>query len=93
MLEPGHRLQEGLLFGKLDLWIRGVSSHGKTVFNTTEKVNLVLLPSLFQHLFRFMAFGCGEDGVSFCKGKVSMRGRKLENMSLAYQQQRCSEAP
>ena len=93
MFKPVHRLQEGLLLGEYDFRVGRVSSHGKTVLNTTEKVNLVLLSNLLQHLLGLMALGRGEDDIGFYRKSVSKLPRSWNwEHSQAYPQQRCSGA-
>lgn len=65
LLEPRHGLQECLLFRKLDIGFREVSSQGKAMLGTAIQVDLVLLACLGEDFFGLVTLGRGENVVGF----------------------------
>lgn len=66
LTEPGHGLHKSLLLGELVVLDAQVRTHGESVGDAAEEVDLPWLAGLLQGLLRLVAELGGEDRVDLC---------------------------
>ncbi len=79
LLEPGDGLEESLLVSELNLSIAQISSHGETVLDAGEGVDLPRAAGLGDDAFCLVASLGRPDLVGFCTRKVLEFGKSIHN--------------